>query len=318
MKASIIIPLKAVNDYLREALPYHAALEGGPYEIMVLPDEALEKEIPAVRVVPTGPVGPAEKRDIAAQQASGEFLAFIDDDAYPRKDWLANALRHFDDPRVGAVGGPAVTPPTDSLLQRVSGAVYTSLLGGGPHAYRYLPVGRLREIDDFPSVNLIVRKKAFEEVGGFDTHFWPGEDTKFCLDLVKKGWKILYDPDALVWHHRRSSPLKHLQQVWRYAKHRGHFARRFPETSRRLSYAMPSLLVLFLAGGLLWADGPAGGLYVLGAGLYGAALLLSGVHEAVRHRDPGVGLLVIPGIFLTHVAYGIGFPYGFLRRGLAQ
>ena len=164
-----------MNDYLREALPYHAALEGGPYEIMVLPDEALEKEIPAVRVVPTGPVGPAEKRDIAAQQASGEFLAFIDDDAYPRKDWLANALRHFDDPRVGG-RGRAGRDAADRLFAPAGlrGRLHVSPRRG-PHAYRYLPVGRLREIDDFPSVNLIVRKKAFEEVGGFDTHFWPGK-----------------------------------------------------------------------------------------------------------------------------------------------
>ncbi len=318
MKASVIIPLKAINEYLSEALPRHAALEGGPYEILVLPDETPAGGNPQVRFIPTGPVGPAEKRDIGAKEASGEILAFIDDDAYPRPDWLRNAVRHFSDPRVGAVGGPAVTPESDSVLQKASGAVYASLLGGGPHAHRYLSIGPVREIDDFPTVNLIVRRSAFEEVGGFDTHYWPGEDTKFCLDLVKKGWKIIYDPDVLVWHHRRPSIFGHLRQVWRYAVHRGHFARRFPETSRRISYALPSILLVFLLAGAVPVDGPFRALYALGVIVYGGALFLTGVHEAIRHRHPVVGLLVVPGVFLTHMVYGLGFPYGLMKRDLRR
>jgi GT2 family glycosyltransferase len=315
---SIVIPLKEINSYLREALPHHAGLDGGPYEIVVLPDDAAGENLPGVRLIPTGRVGPAEKRDIGAKEARGEILAFIDDDAYPRADWLRNGLRHFEDPSVGAVGGPAVTPETDSLLQRTSGAVYTSWMGGGPYAYRYIPIGPAREIDDFPTVNLIVRKSAFEAVGGFDTHYWPGEDTKFCLDLIKKGWKIIYDPEVLVWHHRRASLFNHVKQVWRYAVHRGHFARRFPETSRRLSYLMPTMLVLFLTAGLWAVDGPARSLYHLGVGLYAVALLISGFVEGVRTRDAAVGLLVVPGVFLTHVAYGVGFPFGFFIKDLKR
>lgn len=316
--ASIIVPLKEINANLREALPYHAALEGGPYEIIVLPDRVPGEAIPGIRLVPTGPVGPAEKRDLGAKAAGGDLLAFIDDDAYPRADWLKRAMRHFEDPRVGAVGGPAVTPKTDSLLQRASGAIYTSWLGGGPHAFRYLPVGPAREIDDFPTVNLIVRKAAFEDVGGFDTHYWPGEDTKFCLDMVRKGWKIIYDPEVFVWHHRRASLFGHLRQVWRYAVHRGHFARRFPETSRRLSYILPTLLVAFLVAGAFLVDGPLRGLYALAVTAYGGALFLSGLQEGFRHRDVLVGFLVVPGIFLTHAVYGFGFPYGLMKKDLRR
>ncbi|MBI3392740.1 MAG: glycosyltransferase [Nitrospirae bacterium] len=317
-RVSVIIPLKEITRYLLEALPYHEVLDGGPYEILVLPDHEASGDIRGVRLIATGPVGPAEKRDVGAKQAGGGILAFIDDDAYPRADWLTNGLRHFDDPRVAAVGGPAVTPATDSLLQRASGAVYTSRLGGGPYAYRYLPIGPVREIDDFPTVNLIVRKVAFEEVGGFDTHFWPGEDTKFCLDLVRKGWKIIYDPDVMVWHHRRASLIGHVKQIWRYAVHRGHFARRFPETSRRISYALPSLLVAFLVAGGFLVDGPLHDLYALGVTAYGGALFLSGAHEGIRHRDVGLGLLVVPGIFLTHVVYGLGFAAGLLKPELRR
>ena len=43
----------------------------------------------------------------------------------------------------------------------------------------------MKFVSDYPTVNLFVRKKIFLKVGGFVEDFWPGEDTKFCLDLVK-------------------------------------------------------------------------------------------------------------------------------------
>ena len=56
------------------------------YEILVLPDEAANLDYPKTRVIPTGPVGPSEKRDRAIAYANGEIMAFIDDDAYPVRE----------------------------------------------------------------------------------------------------------------------------------------------------------------------------------------------------------------------------------------
>ena len=96
-----------------------------------------------------------------------------------------------------------------------------------------------------------VKKDVFTELGGFDTAYWPGEDTKFCLDLVNKGYKIIYDPKAIVYHHRRDLFLPHLKQVTSYALHRGYFVKKFPETSFRLGYFMPSFFVIFLISGMI-------------------------------------------------------------------
>lgn len=125
---------------------------------------------------------------MALQYARGEIFAFIDDDAYPREDWLKNAIHYFDDPEVGAVGGPAVTAPGDNVWQQASGKVYESFLCSGGYTYRYIPQAE-REVDDLPSVNLIVRKDIFELIGGYDSNYYPGEDTKLCLDIVQKAGK---------------------------------------------------------------------------------------------------------------------------------
>ena len=314
---SIIIPVKEVNLDIRESMPHILALDYRDFEVIIFPDSESGESFPRTRIIPTGPVGPAEKRDLALKYAKGEILAFLDDDAYPRRDWLKKAVRHFRNREVAAVGGPAVTPEHDSVWQKASGRVFSSWLASGRNGYRYLP-REGREVDDFPTVNLIVRRSHFEQVGGFDTAYWPGEDTKLCLDITKKlGKKIIYDPDVFVFHHRRPLFLEHLKQVGRYAFHRGYFARVLPDTSLRPSYFVPSLFVLWLVLG--WPVSMLNGSFLpvylaLGA-LYLLLLASESVLISIREKDPVVGALSAPGILFTHLVYGLRFIQGLASKG---
>jgi len=311
MKVSIIIPVKEINDYVREAIPYLQKLDYPNYEIIIFPDILCEESFKKTKIIETGKIGPSEKRDLAMKYATGDIFAFIDDDAYPRADWLKNAIRHFTDESIAAVGGPAVTPESDSLSQKASGKVYESILAGGNTTYRYIPVGGIKEVDDFPTVNLIVRKVAFEAVGGFDSTFYPGEDTKLCHDITKNlGKKIIYDPEVLVWHHRRKIFIPHLKQVTNYGLHRGYFARVLPKTSFRIAYFIPSVFFLGIIIGpivsaflsQLW-NAYFGVLFV-----YFILLILS----VSKIKDKRLAFLTIPAIFLTHLSYGLYFIKGFI------
>ncbi|MFZ3062540.1 MAG: glycosyltransferase family 2 protein, partial [Actinomycetota bacterium] len=199
------------------------------------------------------------------------------------------------------------------------GAIYESRLGGGTLTYRYLPK-TLREVDDHPSVNFLVRKDIFEKVGGFNSSYWPGEDTKLCLDITKLGKKIVYDPDVLVWHHRRRLFLPHLKQVANYAVHRGYFVKTYPQTSLRITYFLPSLLVLGLAGGLALSFFSRALLvaYLIAVAIYFTALLFSALWTTLMRTNILIGLLVIPGIFTTHLTYGVYFIKGLLTRELKR
>lgn len=312
MKVTVVIPVKEINDYIKESNEYLSRLDFDSFEVIVFPDRDSGVKLSGARIIPTGLMGPAEKRDLALKYAEGEILAFLDDDAYPRADWLKNAVRHFSDPGVGAVGGPAVTPKSDSILQRASGAVFASRLTSSNYTYRYIPE-KYREVDDFPTVNLFIRKSVFELLGGFDTGYWPGEDTKLCLDITKKlGLKIIYDPEVFVFHHRRALFGPHLKQVSRYAFQRGYFVRVFPETSLRPGYFVPSLFLFFIAAGILFAL-VSRTMLIAWAGvmsLYIAALLCASVAAMVTNREIALGALTAPGIFLTHVVYGFNFIKG--------
>src|SRR4030042_2711861 len=251
-EVSIVIPAKGNNELLDECISRCLELDYPNFEILVLPDSPIDEvRGPHVKIVPTGPVSPSEKRDLALSVAEGEILAFLDDDAWPERNWLSKAVRYFEDEDIAAVGGPAITPPNDGFMQKAGGMVYTSLLGGGNLRYRYTPQ-RLREVDDYPTCNLLVRKDIMERIGGFDTKFWPGEDTKLCLAITHDlGKKLLYAPDVLVYHHRRPLFRPHLKQVKSYGLHRGYFARRFPKTSLRLTYFLQSFLVAGLILGFI-------------------------------------------------------------------
>ncbi len=116
-KVSIIIPCKEIDSLTIESINKCKELDYDYFEIIVLPDiESLL--LPGIKIISTGAVSPGRKRNIGVARSDGEFLAFIDNDAYPRKDWLKNAMKYFENPEIAGVGGPGVTPDEDPLLQK--------------------------------------------------------------------------------------------------------------------------------------------------------------------------------------------------------
>ena len=319
---SIIIPVKEINDYLREeTIPAILKQTYQNFEIIILPNKKSGEKFSKTKIVSTWPkIGPANKRDIGAREARGDVLAFLDDDSYPDKNWLKKAISIFNH-QIAAVCGPSLTPASDNIYQKISGYVWSTWLGsGGAGTYR-CAVGSRREVDDYPTVNFLVKKKDFMMAGGFDSHFWPGEDTKLCCDLVYKlGKKIIYDPEILVYHHRREIFIPHLEQISRYAIHRGHFARILPKTSLRLGYLMPTLFVLGLVTGFFLSliNPFMKIIYLTALGMYLSALFLTCFQIFLKERSFKIALLTIPSIFMTHLVYGILFIKGFLTRELKR
>lgn len=332
LNVSVIIPVRTITPYLRETVQHLQEQSYKNFEIVISPDE--KEKLAGVRVIPSYDPTPAYKRNLGAEIAKGEILAFLDDDSYPSRDWLKNAMKIFEAyPRkslnlymskslkpfsIAAVCGPTLTPPADNIYQKASGWVWASWLGSsGAGVYRNRIMSR-RKVDDYPSVNLLVRKKDFEKIGGFDVNHWPGEDTKLCLDLVRLGKKIIYDPEVLVFHHRRAIFLPHLKQISRYALRRGFFARKFPETSFRLGYLIPSLFAYGLIFGGLFSIlfPPLRPLYYVLYTTYSILLLVSGLEVLWKEKNIYLAFLVMMAIFVTHLWYGLLFPVGYFKKDL--
>ncbi len=130
-------------------------------------------------------------------------------------------------------------------------------------------------------------------------------------DAREAGFRIVYEPAAMVWHHRRADLRRHLTQVANYGFHRGHFARRYPRTSLRPLYLIPSLWVLFICFSPLALLFPQLRLYIL-AGLlaYVLALAAASIDIWRRQRQFTVAVGAIAFIVPTHLVYGIAFLMG--------
>jgi cellulose synthase/poly-beta-1,6-N-acetylglucosamine synthase-like glycosyltransferase len=314
---SIIIPCKEINDYTKECVEHCKQLNYENYEIIILPDNALEKvdEVDGVKVIPTGSVTPGAKRNIGIANSKGEICAFIDSDAYPTVNWLSNAIKYFEDPQVAAVGGPGLTPEEDGVMQRASGYVLSSFMVGNLSS-RY-KAKRSFESDDIHSCNFIARKTVLKEVGGWNDKYWPGEDTLICLAMRKLGKRLVEASDVVVYHHRRPLFVPHLKQVSRFGLHRGFFAKRFPENSFRLTYFIPSLLLLsFFAGAFAsFFNSFFWNVLLLVVATY---LVLSLIAAVFVVKEAKLLFLVWLGIVATHVVYGLSFLVGLIRRELVR
>ncbi len=138
-----------------------------------------------------------------AAAANGRYLIFLNNDALPSSGWLdalvACAESH---PRTAIVGAKLLWP--DNTVQH-AGVVFDAKKNGR-HLYEgfhesHPAVNRPRRLQAVTAAAMLVRREAFEEVGGFDTGFVNGwEDIDLCLRIGAQGWEIRYTPDSVVYH----------------------------------------------------------------------------------------------------------------------
>lgn len=251
---------------------------------------------------------PSRQRNQAVQQASGEIIYFLDDDSMVVPDCLERITDHFSDPQVVVVGGPSLTPVTDSLLQRGFGAVLSSLLGAGGVRNRYRAAGTVRETSERELIlcNLAVRRDAFLASGGFDERLYPNEENEFLDRLVTAGGRLLHDPRLSVERSQRPGLAAFVRQLFRYGRGRARQTR-MAGFSGLMPFAPLGLLMYLMTVPLITV--PA---WRLPLAFYGLACLLCGLWGALRDRNP-LFVVLLPALFpLLHLANGVGLAAGFL------
>lgn len=312
-KISIVIPCKGIDEYLLECIRHCLSLDYEDTEILVLTDHPQQDAFEKVRFFATGPIKPAEKRNMGIKNSTGEIIAFIDSDAYPDNDWLTNAIEYFNDEKVGAVGGPNLTPPHDNFRQHIYGEILYSRLGLGSRATGMFSKNSNHECDELPSCNLLVRKSLFfeKEIGFFNTHILTCEDSLLCRKIGNAGYKIIYAMDSIVYHHRRSSLFSFIKQVWIFGRDRATVIRNY-YNRKMLGHFLPSLFVLGLILGAVvsYYDDHARSIYFAVILCY----LIVTILECVTKKQAKMIFPVFLGIIIMHIMYGLGFIQGLLLR----
>lgn len=145
--------------------------------------------------------------NLGLDNARGDILCFIDDDAVPHNDWLAKIEAHFlADPKLVGLGGKDnMYLSGKNLVEGQKPVVGKLQWFGRMIANHHLGSGKPREVDFLKGVNMSYRRKAIAnryfdprmKGMGAQTHF----ELSFCLSLKQAGCKLVYDPQIVVDHY---------------------------------------------------------------------------------------------------------------------
>ncbi|MDP7179760.1 MAG: glycosyltransferase [Candidatus Woesearchaeota archaeon] len=312
-KVTIIIPFKELSKIVEKCITECQKQDYKNYEILLLPDNKLEKDFKKCRVIPTGPIYPSEKRNIGVKESDSQIIAFIDSDAYPdSKDWIKNTIPFFQDKEVAAVGGPNHVPPKTSLLEKTSAdVIYSNLCAGGNYPIRKYKIKGTYEYKEIATSNLFVRKDIFEEIGGFDPYQLTSEDSKLCFNINKKQKKVIFTPNVAVYHKRRPLFWPHTKRVFTEGRNKA-FLFKESFSFDKLFYFLPSLFVLGVVIGFILAlySDITKWIYLMIITIY----LLIVFKESIKLKPIRRSIYVFIGIILTHLSYGSGFIKGILTN----
>lgn len=202
MKFSVVVPTFNRATTLRQTLTALVGQDYPDYEIIVVDDgstdgtrEMIAREFPRVRYAYQTNRGPAAARNRGIAIATGDVIAFTDDDCVPPRDWLSRLADGFARyPQVVGVGGYLAAP--DEVLPRESLARYERFVS------RHLFRADVREyVGGFEcpaggTNNIAYRRAILERVGGFDEAFpyAAGEDADLKWRICQLGVELLYVP----------------------------------------------------------------------------------------------------------------------------
>ena len=195
------------------------------YEVIVVNDgssdttESIARKF-RIRVITVNNGGLSRARNIGLHASTGQIVAYLDDDARPDPHWLKYVALSFADASVGGVGGPNIAPAGDGWV-----ADCVANAPGGPS--HVLLDDQIAE--HIPGCNMAFRKECLEAVGGFDAQFHiAGDDVDVCWRVQDRGWRLAFNPAAVVWHHRRNSLRAYWRQQLNYGRAEAMLERKWP------------------------------------------------------------------------------------------
>ncbi len=191
---------------------------------------------------------PSVQRNAAVRAAMGSLIYFLDDDSIADPGNLKRAIERFADGKVQMLGGPNLCPPDAPQIEKEFATVMANPLAFGPSRARYAPIGEPRESGEKELIlcNLIARKSAFLDAGGFDEALYPNEENALMDELQKRGGKLLYDPEFVAFRRPRPNLRAFIKMLMNYGRGRAEQVRLHPSSGSLLNFA-PAGLVAFMA-----------------------------------------------------------------------
>ena len=232
-RVSVVVCTYNGSRTLRECLSRLREVRYVNFEIIVINDGSrddsanIAKDF-GVTLISTENRGLSSARNTGMQAATGEIVVYLDDDAYPDRDWLTYLAEAFRVSNHAVIGGPNIAPAGDGdVAECVMNAP------GGP-IHVLISDSTAEHV---PGCNMAFRKNCLKELGGFDARFrTAGDDVDICWRVQQRGWTIGFCPGAVVWHHRRNSIFTYWKQQKGYGAAEALLERKWPEKYNALGH----------------------------------------------------------------------------------
>jgi len=145
--------------------------------------------------------GRARARNAGIKAAHGELIAFTDSDAVADKDWLKYLTEHSGLGKEGVVGvaGNVIANNPQKLIPRLLDLIISNT----PHHATW---------------NILYLRKVLEEVGGFDERLGNAEDVELAWRIIRRGYKIGFEPKAVVYHNHPEKLSTFVKQQMDYGR----------------------------------------------------------------------------------------------------
>jgi GT2 family glycosyltransferase len=213
---------------LEETLRSLLDLDYPDFEVIYLDDGSTDRSLDVarrfdgrLRIVRQENRGLSLARNVGAQAATGEIVAYTDSDAFADRDWLRHLVRTLESGAFVACGGPSLAPASDGRTAR-----FIAVSPGNPTVVLRDNV----EADHIAGVNMAFRREALLAIGGFDpVHTRAGDDVDIGWRLQDAGMRLGFCPAAIVWHHPRPSIGRYLRQQYGYGEAENQLERKHPE-----------------------------------------------------------------------------------------
>ncbi len=264
--------------------------------------------------------GPAAQRNRGAEKAKGEILLFTDSDCVPDNKWVEEMTKPFSDKAVVGVSGTYRTLNKEKLIARFEGYEI---------AKRHEKLARQKYIDFIGSFSAGYRKNIFQKFGGFSADFKKAdaEDPELSFKIAKAGYKMVFNPNAVVAHPHVAT----IKKFWGQKFSRGYWRvllyKKHPEKMKGDSYTGKEvqLSLVFLAGFLLSFAGfflalsfrnisaanTLAGAAIISHTLFYLANFPTIVFMIQKEKKMAIFAPMI--IFIRTLAWGLGFAWGLIN-----
>jgi glycosyltransferase involved in cell wall biosynthesis len=322
LSASVIIPVYNAQDLIPNLLEALAAQSRPAHEILLVDDGSKDGTVEVarewgdrrtdvpLRILQQENSGPAAARNFGAREATGDLLFFIDGDCIPETDWLEKMMEPFGDERLVGVQGAYRCKQTEIVARFCQLEIED----------RYLRMNREETIDFIGTYAAGYRREVFLENGLFDDRYpmASGEDADFSFRLAGKGLRMVFQPEAIVYHRHPTSLFKYLKQkywraYWRNLIYRRHRGRMLKDSYTPNTLKFQTLLgVLFpISFAALWLPGPG---WLVPAGILAVIIAFTIPFSLwAAKKDLTVAIFSPVFLLLRTFALAAGAGYGLLK-----